>query len=142
MQGIKPAALRKVSDPQIKEFIEKCIVPASERLSAKELLKDPFLQVENPKEPIRDPILLTNRSFKEINCPRSGPFSMDIDPDYKQHSESTGTESNLSIPETPVLELRRANTKNEFRLKGMKNDDNSVSLTLRIADLCGKRQTP
>ena len=27
---------------------------------------------------------------------------------------------------------------NEFRLKGKKNDDNSVSLTLRIADFYGK----
>lgn len=140
MQGIKPASLRKVSDPQIKEFIEKCIVSVSERLSAKELLKDPFLQVENPKEPIRDPLLLPNRSFKATSLPKSGPFSMDIDPDYKQLSESTGTEVILSSPESPVLEFQRTTTKNEFRLRGKKNDDNSAALTLRIADLCGKRQ--
>ena len=41
--GIKPECLAKVKDPQVREFIEKCLVPASERLSAMELLKDPFL---------------------------------------------------------------------------------------------------
>ncbi|KAH1089078.1 hypothetical protein J1N35_016335 [Gossypium stocksii] len=42
--GIKPASLAKVTDPGVKLFIEKCIAKASERLSAKELLRDPFLQ--------------------------------------------------------------------------------------------------
>ncbi|PON75447.1 Serine/threonine protein kinase [Parasponia andersonii] len=136
--GIKPAALCKVSDPQIKEFIEKCIIPASERLSAKELLKDPFLQVENPKETIRDPLLSPNGSFKATNLPKSGPFSMDIDPDYKELCESIGTGSNISSPESPVLEFQRTNARNEFRLRGKKTDDNSVSLNLRIADFCGR----
>ncbi|KAK1257429.1 Serine/threonine-protein kinase WNK8 [Acorus gramineus] len=42
--GIKPAALDKVKDLQVKHFIEKCLAPASARLPAKELLNDPFLQ--------------------------------------------------------------------------------------------------
>ncbi|KAG8378772.1 hypothetical protein BUALT_Bualt07G0019800 [Buddleja alternifolia] len=42
--GIKPASLRKVKDPGTREFIEKCIAKVSDRLSAKELLMDPFLQ--------------------------------------------------------------------------------------------------
>ncbi|CAK9169337.1 unnamed protein product [Ilex paraguariensis] len=44
--GIKPAALGKVEDPQVKQFIERCLVPASQRLSAAELLQDPFLSSE------------------------------------------------------------------------------------------------
>ncbi|XP_058735661.1 serine/threonine-protein kinase WNK8-like [Vicia villosa] len=39
--GVKPAALAKVNDPEVKQFIEKCLVPASMRLPASELLKDP-----------------------------------------------------------------------------------------------------
>lgn len=134
--GVKPAALGKVHDPQIKEFIEKCLVPVSQRFSAKELLKDPFLQVENPREPMRDPLKLPNHNLKAINLPKSGPFSMDIDSDYKQLSISTCTGSNNGIPQ--VLEFQRTSKNNEFRLRGTKNDDNSVSLTLRIADACGK----
>ncbi|KAI4366607.1 hypothetical protein MLD38_022466 [Melastoma candidum] len=40
--GIKPASLEKVKDPQVKEFIEKCLVPADIRPSASDLLKDVF----------------------------------------------------------------------------------------------------
>lgn len=125
-----------MSDPLIKQFIEKCLVPASGRLSAKELLKDPFLQVVNPKEPIRDPLQLPNRSLKAINLLKSGPLSMDIDSDHKQLSLSAG--SRTGSPPCPVLEFERTNKNNEFRLKGKKNDDHTVSLTLRIADSSGK----
>lgn len=44
--GIKPASLAKVKDPDVKKFIEKCIGKAPERLSASELLRDPFLQMD------------------------------------------------------------------------------------------------
>ena len=48
--GVKPAALGRVDDPQVKLFIDKCLVPASLRLPAEELLKDPFLSCENSKD--------------------------------------------------------------------------------------------
>lgn len=134
MQGIKPASLNKVSDPEIKEFIEKCLVPASERLSADELLKDPFLQIESPK----DPFLLSIKTLRATDIPKSHSPSMDIDNDYKQFSESIHAENNQEVLHYPVFEVQRTNKNNEFRLKGTKNDDNSVSLTLRIADTCGK----
>ncbi|XP_051133500.1 probable serine/threonine-protein kinase WNK3 [Andrographis paniculata] len=54
--GIKPASLEKVKDPDIRQFIEKCISKVSDRLSAGELLMDPFLQdvvsrSSRPQEP-------------------------------------------------------------------------------------------
>lgn len=137
-QGIKPASLAKVSDPLTREFINKCLVPAHERLSAKELLKDSFLQVENPKEAIRNPLQFPNHVPISITLPKSGPISMDIDIDHKQHSVSTCAESNSGSPGFPVLEFQTVNKNNEFRLRGNKNDDNSVALTLRIADSNGK----
>ncbi|XP_028779837.1 probable serine/threonine-protein kinase WNK10 isoform X2 [Neltuma alba] len=136
--GIKPASLKKVNEPQIRGFIEKCLVPASQRLSAEELLKDPFLQVENPKNPARDPLQLPPQTPRSIDWSRSGPLSMDIDADYKQISMSTCTESNCGSPQSPVLEFQRTSKENEFRLRGTKNDDRSVSLTLRIADSSGR----
>ncbi|KAJ1288038.1 hypothetical protein BS78_02G058000 [Paspalum vaginatum] len=45
--GIKPAALYKVKDPAVRRFINKCLSPASRRPSAAELLRDPFLQVQD-----------------------------------------------------------------------------------------------
>ncbi|KAL0419559.1 UNVERIFIED_CONTAM: Serine/threonine-protein kinase WNK8 [Sesamum radiatum] len=46
ISAIKPAALGKVKDPEVKEIIEKCLLPASLRPSAVELLKDPFFSSE------------------------------------------------------------------------------------------------
>ncbi|ESW07272.1 hypothetical protein PHAVU_010G115800 [Phaseolus vulgaris] len=136
--GIKPASLNKVSDPQIKEFIEKCLVPASERLSAEELLKDPFLQVENSKDPVFYPLQPPRRTLRAYSF-KSGSQSMDLDGDYKQFSMNIYSEGNQENQYCPVFEVQRANNNNEFRLKGTKNDDNSVSLTLRIADTCAGR---
>ncbi|XP_028767588.1 probable serine/threonine-protein kinase WNK4 isoform X2 [Neltuma alba] len=138
--GIKPASLSKVKDSQVKEFIEKCIVSASQRLSAEELLKDPFLQVdESPREPIPDLLDLSCQAPKAVDLSKSDPLSTDMDVEYKQISGSVNTESNSgSPPHSPVIEFQRTLENNEFRLKGTKNDDTSMSLTLRIADSDGR----
>ncbi|KAI9093966.1 hypothetical protein K1719_026964 [Acacia pycnantha] len=138
LSGIKPVSLNKVNDRQIREFIEKCLVPASQRLSAVELLKDPFLQVENPKNPIRDPLQLPHKTLRSINLSRSGASSIDLDADYKQISVSTFAESNCRSPQSPVVEFQRLSEENEFSLKGTKKDDKSLSLTLRLADSYGR----
>lgn len=52
LQGTKPASLAKVQNPEVRIFIEKCIANVSERLSARELLMDPFLQLDVENEQI------------------------------------------------------------------------------------------
>ncbi|CAJ1971593.1 unnamed protein product [Sphenostylis stenocarpa] len=50
--GIKPQALNKVTEPEVKEFIEKCIAQPRARPSATDLLKDPFFyELNNDEEP-------------------------------------------------------------------------------------------
>ncbi|KAH6819654.1 with no lysine kinase 6 [Perilla frutescens var. frutescens] len=129
--GILPASLGKVVSPEVKEFIQKCLVPASERLSAKELLKDPFL-VEHYGDSIRDSLTMLDKIPRSISLLNCGPHFMDIDPEYAY------TDSNSGTPHSSVLEFKRMHHNNEFRLRGNKNDDNSVSLTLRIADKGGR----
>ncbi|CAL4904093.1 unnamed protein product [Urochloa decumbens] len=51
-QGKKPAALYKVQDSEVRSFIENCLAPASERLSASELLRSSFLQNTLSSPPI------------------------------------------------------------------------------------------
>ncbi|XWS61549.1 hypothetical protein CRYUN_Cryun07bG0134600 [Craigia yunnanensis] len=135
--GIKPASLGKVNDPQVKQFIEKCLLPASLRLPAVELLKDPFLLSETPKEVPSGPLQLPNLMSKLVNLIQSDRHSMDIDPNCKKLLINSSTKS---IKETrfSTLELQCFTENNEFRLKGEKNDDNTISLTLRIADQCGR----
>lgn len=52
LKGIKPASLAKVKDPVVKAFIEKCIAKVSDRLPARELLVDPFLQLDEDNKTI------------------------------------------------------------------------------------------
>ncbi|VFQ91761.1 unnamed protein product [Cuscuta campestris] len=40
--GIRPQAMDKIKDPEVKAFIEKCLGNPSDRPSASELLQDPF----------------------------------------------------------------------------------------------------
>ncbi|KAL0291852.1 UNVERIFIED_CONTAM: Serine/threonine-protein kinase WNK8 [Sesamum calycinum] len=132
--GIKPAAFGKVKDPEIRRFIEKCLVPASHRLSAAELLKEPFILYEYSKDYTYGPPQLSPNS---LNSLRSDCPSMDLDPSCKRLSGSTCPES-MSETSMSILELHRCTERNEFALKGEKHDDSSISLTLRIADCSGR----
>ncbi|XP_031262712.1 serine/threonine-protein kinase WNK8 isoform X2 [Pistacia vera] len=134
--GIKPASLGKVNNPQIKQFIEKCLVPASLRLRAVELLKDPFLACENPKEHVCNPLQLPNIVPMEMNLPQSETHPMDIDLNYKKLSDSSFAKSNNDT-RFLTLELQQFTENKEFRLRGEKNDDNTISFTLRIVDRSG-----
>ncbi|EXB39207.1 Serine/threonine-protein kinase WNK1 [Morus notabilis] len=53
MSGKKPDALYKVKDPEVRQFVEKCLATVSLRLSARELLNDPFLQMEDSEYDLR-----------------------------------------------------------------------------------------
>ncbi|KAK4257020.1 hypothetical protein QN277_006666 [Acacia crassicarpa] len=50
--GVKPASLAKVTDPSVKALIAKCIANVSERLSAKDLLMDSFLHLDEDTDDI------------------------------------------------------------------------------------------
>ncbi|GAV68706.1 Pkinase domain-containing protein [Cephalotus follicularis] len=135
--GIKPASLGKVNDPQVKQFIEKCLVPASMRLPAIGLLKDPFLATENSKESLCNITLPPMFLPKAVNLQQPEPHPMEIDSHYKKLSVGSSAKSINESPGVKTLEFQRFTENNEFRLKGEKNDANTVSLTLRIADRCG-----
>ncbi|KAJ6695248.1 WNK KINASE [Salix koriyanagi] len=61
-----------------------------------------------------------------------------MDIDCKKLSEGSCTKSINESPQFSTLELSRFTGINEFRLRGVKNNDNTVSLTLRISDPCGR----
>nr|XP_043608160.1 probable serine/threonine-protein kinase WNK4 [Erigeron canadensis] len=108
--GIKPAGLALVKDPQVKQFIEKCLGPASQRLSATELLKDPFFSPEITKS------------------------SMDVQVD-KRLPCVTGT---IGRPRVSLVEMQSVNERYHFKVKGKKTGDDSIYLNLRIIDHSGK----
>ena len=48
--GVRPEALSKIQDPEVKAFIEKCLAQPRARPSAAELLKDPFFDLHDYEE--------------------------------------------------------------------------------------------
>uniref|UniRef100_A0A1J3IGT8 non-specific serine/threonine protein kinase n=2 Tax=Noccaea caerulescens TaxID=107243 RepID=A0A1J3IGT8_NOCCA len=53
ISGKKPDSLDKVKDPEVRGFIEKCLATASLRLSARQLLDDPFLCIDENDSTLR-----------------------------------------------------------------------------------------
>lgn len=140
-QGIKPAALAKVNDPEVKQFIEKCLVPASMRLPASELLKDPFLAPDNAKEICHDKWLLPNPPTKSMNPPTSEARPMEIDSNSRHTSAGSSVERIKETSQVSIFDLARKTENNEFRLRGEKSAESTISLTLRIADVHGERNS-
>ncbi|RVW37566.1 putative serine/threonine-protein kinase WNK4 [Vitis vinifera] len=138
----------RVSEPQVKYFIEKRLVPASLRLPAQVLLKDAFFATKNSKEPVYNHMQLFNSARNSFNLQESqshgmdpdpkvdGLSPMDMDPNYKKLSVSTHVKSISGTPHFPALQFERFNKNNLFELRGEKIDDNSISTTLHIADPC------
>ena len=98
-------------------------------MPASQLMKDPFLSFENSKEPPQ----LHGFKLKLIDGPKPDSLTMEIDTVQNNLSVSTCTRSTGETFHASALELRRRNGKNEFKLEGVMNDDDSISLTLRIA---------
>jgi len=124
--------LAKIANPQVKQFIEKCLVPASERSSAKELLQDPFLCLDNK----HGPAVPTFSPAPKAAAISLASLQMDVDT-CESSPASSGKEKGYVAPHAQVLEFTRTNKNTELKLKGEKLDNSSVSLVLRIADLSG-----
>ncbi|KAL1816388.1 probable serine/threonine-protein kinase WNK4 [Daucus carota subsp. sativus] len=127
--GVKPAALEKVKNQQAKDFIEKCLAPASQRLSATELLKHPFLSYDDSKEPSKCP------KFIDANLlqPKSKAPSQISSGCGNVSWESTWS-TNAKGDRVLVTEFYISKGNKEWRLRGEKADDNSISFVLLVKD--------
>ncbi|KAJ4800307.1 hypothetical protein LUZ62_051553 [Rhynchospora pubera] len=139
--GVKPAALEKITNLQVRQFIEQCLVPASERKSAKELLRDPFLHCNNSHEmkpnkvptPLLPPKSLSGISAEEI--------LLDLEAECKSEPISEDVEANNIEVKQPYLELIRINEGNEFFLQGVREDENTIQFHLDISGSYGPPKT-
>ncbi|KAD5317854.1 hypothetical protein R6Q59_033254 [Mikania micrantha] len=130
ISGKKPDALYKVKDPEVRQFVEKCLVTVSLRLPAKELLKDPFLQPEDYGYDLR-PIDYW-REFDGMN---------------NRHHTPNGNHSNYHNYDHEANEIQMFTTQEEdhmedvdISIKGRRgeDDDDGIFLRLRIADREGR----
>ncbi|KAL0535367.1 hypothetical protein IC582_029696 [Cucumis melo] len=107
--GIKPASLAKVTNLGVKTFIEKCIANVSDRLSAKDLLRDPFLQADDDHDSI----------------------SRHLQSSTRHTVKREQIDTDRSIDYSP------AETSRDFSMHGERKDVNKIFLKLRIADSMG-----
>ncbi|KAK2663652.1 hypothetical protein Ddye_002226 [Dipteronia dyeriana] len=108
--GIKPASLAKVTDPGVRAFIEKCLAKASDRLPAKELMGDPFLQSVEENDSV-------GRSLR-----------------VKTHHSAGSSHQGISVENARDCP---AETSRDFTLQGQRSGINTIFLKLRIADSAG-----
>ncbi|KAK4799008.1 hypothetical protein SAY86_024373 [Trapa natans] len=52
--GKKSDVLYKLKDPEVRKFVDKCLANVASRLSARELLEDPFLQLDDSHTDMRE----------------------------------------------------------------------------------------
>lgn len=120
LQGVKPVALSKVKDTEVRSFIERCLASAADRLPASELLKSPFL--------LKDDII-NDKTSNTMQEPMAFPPNLDLD------LEATPIFASL-LPNGSVhdekgsfsLVLRRGG----FVLEGDVGGSNPVKLLLRM----------
>ncbi|XP_057804256.1 probable serine/threonine-protein kinase WNK3 isoform X1 [Salvia miltiorrhiza] len=105
--GIKPASLVKVKDPDVRIFIEKCIAKVSDRMSAKQLLMDPFLLSDDDPGSVCRPLHQSSDDY-------ANQF------DAENHHEDS------------LFEGSR-----DFVVQGQRKDHNTIFLKLRIVDSSG-----
>ncbi|KAJ1688653.1 hypothetical protein LUZ63_012808 [Rhynchospora breviuscula] len=136
--GVKPAALQKVTNLQLRAFIERCLVPVSERRSAEELLEDPFLKCSNSEEVIPNDISSAVLPLKSHNSKSADKNLLDVEVECQLSSISNGAVEGIYVePASSILQFVRVNKDIEFSLEGGTIDENSVSLYMRIIDSNG-----
>ncbi|XVF28851.1 hypothetical protein REPUB_Repub15cG0067600 [Reevesia pubescens] len=147
VSGKKPEALYKVKDPEVREFVEKCLATVSCRLTARELLRDPFLQIDD-----------YGSDLGPIECQRdyydAGPLVRQ--PLYDIHISNNsslingysnylgyGAENDLGYHsleyETSEIDLFTSQEDGHLgdvglTIKGKRREDDGIFLRLRIAD--------
>lgn len=145
ISGKKPDALYKVKDPEIRQFVEKCLKTVSLRLSARELLDDPFLQMNNYEsnlrlndeiwysvgQPIHD-YVQSNSSYSSGYC---NGIILDAQNGWDRYQPLEIESSGIELFTTH--EDEQSSTV-DVTIKGKRREDDGIFLRLRIADKEGR----
>ncbi|CAN0856830.1 Serine/threonine-protein kinase WNK1 [Linum grandiflorum] len=118
MAGKKPEALYQVNDPEIRQFVEKCLASVSNRLSARELLMDPFLQLDDYGYDLGSSNF--RGSFINGYVPEHPPV------DYDSEIDLYACEDDKHFTDV------------EIAIQGRKRDDDGIFLRLKVSDAQGR----
>jgi len=123
--GRLPDAFNRIKDPEMKRFIERCLAGASQRSSARELLDDPFLSLDD--DTVISPKMVSTSGKNPFPQPRGH------EPVQKEEKDEREPESESeSDPEKDIAE------KTAMTINGKLNpDDDTIILRVQIADKDG-----
>lgn len=127
-----------MKDPEVRQFVEKCLVTASRRLPARELLKDPFLQIDDCesgtmemaggeldsflRQPLFRPSYSNDSFLLDGLCETGIPWDCDH-VDLEHHG--------IELFDSPEDEL---SPDLGITIRGRMREDGKIFLRLRIAD--------
>ncbi|CAK7327046.1 unnamed protein product [Dovyalis caffra] len=151
ISGKKPDALYKVKYPEVRKFVEKCLATVSTRLSARELLNDPFLQIDDSGCDLRS-INYCQGDLNEVGPLATQPlygihqsnssltngftdylgYDLENEIEYHQLELETSPIDLFTCQEDEHLENVA------IAIKGRRREDDGIFLRLRIADEEGR----
>ncbi|KAJ6318606.1 hypothetical protein OIU76_014040 [Salix suchowensis] len=147
VSGKKPDALYKVKDRDVRQFVEKCLATVSTRLSARELLNDPFLQIDDcgfDQRPIdyyqgdlNGAGPLERQSPNGIHCSNSSltnGYTHYLGYDLENEIEYHQLELETSPTDLFICEEDEHLENVHIAIKGRRREDDGIFLRLRIAD--------
>ncbi|XP_057959478.1 probable serine/threonine-protein kinase WNK9 isoform X2 [Malania oleifera] len=144
ISGKKPDALYKVKDPEVRRFVEKCLATVSLRLPAVELLRDPFLQMDNYEFDLRPADYFGN--LNEEGPIHRQPFfgghhysSSLINSNYPGFEPENDLDSHLiefgmSSDDLFAFHEDEHLADVDLTIKGKRREDDDIFLRIRIAD--------
>ncbi|KAL2922575.1 Serine/threonine-protein kinase WNK1 [Bienertia sinuspersici] len=142
VSGKKPDALYKVKDPEVRLFVEKCLATVSDRLSAKELLGDPFLRIDDEgHDPDNDNDV--DNLYKDVqlsyqhdmNSSSYGDY-VGYEPDHEQECKTLELAANeielfTFLEDDNMMDM-------DISIKGKRRPNGDIFLRLRITDIEGR----
>ncbi|XP_059652682.1 serine/threonine-protein kinase WNK1-like isoform X2 [Cornus florida] len=157
ISGKKPDALYKVTDPEIRQFVEKCLATVSLRFSAIELLNDPFLQIDDCESDLRplecqreldyrDPLLrqpFLEQSYEGGSYGNSSYNGYSNGVAYEaqngwEHHSTENEQCGIKLFECSDDEHDEHPTNVDITIKGKIVEDDNIFLRLRIEDREGR----
>ncbi|KAJ6791365.1 putative serine/threonine-protein kinase WNK9 [Iris pallida] len=151
ISGTKPDALYRVEDPEVRQFVEKCLATAARRLPARDLLQDPFLAIDHLGPAASDDdddgdaagmgLVFLRQPSLDVYYASNG-FANGFD-DHRN-----GTEDGWGYDSADVsvhgMDLFHGHEEDEpfvnldITIKGRRKDDGGIFLRLRITDKDGR----
>ncbi|KAK7280128.1 hypothetical protein RJT34_25190 [Clitoria ternatea] len=141
VSGKKPEALFKVNNPEVRQFVEKCLATVSLRLSAKELLEDPFLQIDDYRSDSK--AVQRHRDCYEVSPitrqPLNGSHSIN-NTLMSGYIDNLGGYGHVSESEIDLFNCEEDDNLAEVdtTIKGRRREDDGIFLRIRIADKEGR----